>query len=155
MPDKVIIILNRITVKLGFRKMADNRVSQNVLLRSSAINCVFEIVWKAKICNRNVNYNTTNSVPWLNAPVFWCRIISLQITWYGFNLMLITRTQWKKFLGMNAFIIATARIFNTWTKKANLWEKIGENFHSQVVHSENKCRSNSLRSPSQVIEKRK
>ena len=65
------LILNRITVKLGFRIMADNRGSQNVMfnLRSSAINCVFEIVWKAKICNRNVNYNTTDSAPWLNAPV--------------------------------------------------------------------------------------
>ena len=53
------LILNRITVKLGVRIMADNRGSQNVLLRSCAITCVFEIVWKAKICDRNANCNTT------------------------------------------------------------------------------------------------
>ena len=69
-------ILNRITLKLGFCVMADNRRLQNVLLRSSAINSVFEMVWKAKICDRNVNYNS-NSAPWFNAPVFGCRIISL------------------------------------------------------------------------------
>ena len=49
------LILNGMAVKLGVHIIAVDRGLQTVLLRLCAVSCVFEIVWKAKICDQNVN----------------------------------------------------------------------------------------------------
>ena len=117
-------ILGRIKGKPCFHVIADDRWLQNVLrsygnkaLRSCALNCLREIIWKPKICHRIVAYNTTNLILWFKPRLFVCRNFSLRTTWRGLNTMLLTRTSWSKLRGMNTFISAKASILKTGRKQ--------------------------------------
>ena len=113
------------------------RSSGNKALRSFALNCLREIIWKPKICHRIVPCNTTNLILWFNARLFVCRNVSLRTTWQGLNTMLVTRTSWSKLHGMNAFITATASILKTGRKQPI----VGNNWRESVVNSVGKFRN--------------